>query len=337
MGNGASKLNHHVKEALHRPRRSAGGAAKKGSAPRVAAQRPPTPEYHKEEDAKSAPTIDTLVSPVSPAPSAGSPKAPAAEPAAPSQSASSTPKAPQAASITKPTLPPTPQGLHATSSLQDLINDVRSAANSQPASRQQSPALDGAESARTHRGPDGGQTPASRRASSAARSEMTAGPMDRPRRHPADDPRLVYSETQGYLYRGRDGTLYPEMVVTREPDPRALYFPRQTDRLAPPGTIFPAAALKESHFNCYLNHRNMNRRPNRNYPLTCQTCRKADSEDRWLCGFCQLRICEMCMRTLDGHQRVLRRLMDELAANTPLSLSSASRPPSSRAPAAGAN
>lgn len=129
----------------------------------------------------------------------------------------------------------------------------------------------------------------------------------------------------GSRHRGRDGTLYAEMRVTRDPDPRAACFPVQTDAPLAPGTIISARPPKDSHFNCYQRHRTMNRRSNRNYPLTCQTCDKADVEDRWVCTFCHLRICDACMRRLNGHQRVLRRLVDELAVSTPLSLSSMSR------------
>lgn len=126
------------------------------------------------------------------------------------------------------------------------------------------------------------------------------------------DPRLVPSDSQGYLYRGRDGTLYPEMRVTRNPDPEASYFPKQTERPVPVDTIFRAVPLKDSHYNCYQGHRTMNRRTNRNYPLTCQTCERPDTEDRWVCTFCHLRICETCFTTLNGRQRNLTQLVQDV-------------------------
>ncbi|TWU76715.1 hypothetical protein ED733_002852 [Metarhizium rileyi] len=142
----------------------------------------------------------------------------------------------------------------------------------------------------------------------------------------SSDPKFVISDTQGPVYRGRDGTLYREMEAVGEPDPKALYFPIQTDRPVQTGTVISSKSLDKTHYNCFQKHRTMSRRPNRNYPLTCQTCDKADVEDRWVCTFCHLRICETCLQGLNGHQRVLERLVDQLRTNTPLSLSSVSRP-----------
>ncbi|KAG6004765.1 hypothetical protein E4U21_000795 [Claviceps maximensis] len=146
------------------------------------------------------------------------------------------------------------------------------------------------------------------------------------------DPRLVYAgATQEPMYRGRDGTLYAEMKVVESPDPKAFYFPGQTmDKpLAGEGSaIIASKPLSQSHFNCYHKHKTMNRRSNRYYSLTCQTCDKADTEDRWVCTFCHLRICDSCLRAFNGHQRVLRSLVDQLSTSTPLSLPSLSRPAS---------
>ncbi|KND95211.1 hypothetical protein TOPH_00524 [Tolypocladium ophioglossoides CBS 100239] len=325
MGNGASKLNH-FKDNLHRSRSPAkdAGATKNGHASsRPGAQRPPTPEYHK-ADVKTAPAVDTLVSPVSPASSSGSPKAIPADissKALPPQPPKDAAEQPQSRPAPRTTLPPSAPNLYGAASLQDLNNktgSVQSPASSRHASRRQSPANDSG-SSHTRESAESVKFPPR---SSSAR------PVERPRHSAPDggDPRIVHSETQGPLYRGRDGTLYPEMKHTQEPDPRAAYFPLQAEKLLEPGTVIPARPLKDSHFSCYQNHRAMNRRTNRHYPLTCQTCDKADAEDRWVCTFCHLRICESCLRALNGHQRVLRRLVDELAMNTPLSLSSMSRP-----------
>ena len=106
------------------------------------------------------------------------------------------------------------------------------------------------------------------------------------------------------------------MRVTREPDPQASYFPIQAERLPPVDTIFSSVPLKDSHYNCYQGHRTMNRRTNRNYPLTCQTCEKPDAEDRWVCTFCHLRICESCFTTLNGRQRNLGQLVQEIKQQT---------------------
>lgn len=131
------------------------------------------------------------------------------------------------------------------------------------------------------------------------------------------------------MYRGRDGTLYPEMAILREPDPRALRFPtwkgKEVATAAADG-VYTARELKASHYSCFQKHAIMNRRTNRQYPLTCQTCSKANADDRWACTFCHLRICESCFRVLDANQRDLRRLVADVGRHAPLSLSSDSRP-----------
>ncbi|RCI16147.1 hypothetical protein L249_2139 [Ophiocordyceps polyrhachis-furcata BCC 54312] len=309
MGNDSSKLSL-VKKSLQR-RRSEDVKTKSNKGKnnsnlvRLAAQRPPTPEYGT-EDAAAAPAdvTTTFVSPVSPAPSES---------------------------------PRTVEALKASSSPSQHVVSRKPLPSANPGVD----ALVGLDGAGLHSPPS---SPHGRgwsfRASDSTESVGFAGPRsvssrldlqrqdtERPRRPTMDgDPRLVQSETQGLLFRGRDGTLYPEMKVTREPHESASYFPVQTDKLSELGAVIPAGPLKDSHYGCYQGHRTMNRRQNRNYPLTCQTCDKADTEDRWACIFCNLRICEACMRALNGHHRVLRRLVDELALNTPLSLSSMSRP-----------
>jgi hypothetical protein len=133
------------------------------------------------------------------------------------------------------------------------------------------------------------------------------------------------------MYRGRDGTLYPEMKTLREPDPRAFRFPawkgKETTATSVDG-VHIAPALNDSHHSCFQKHAVMYRRTNRHDPLTCQTCTKANADDRWACTFCHLRICESCFRTLDTNQRDLKKLVAAIDGRTPLSLSSDSRPAS---------
>lgn len=137
---------------------------------------------------------------------------------------------------------------------------------------------------------------------------------------------------KGPLYRGRDGTLYPEMSNLREPDPRAFHFPtwksKDAGASASADGVFSSHQLKESHYGCFQKHASMQRRTNRHYPLTCQTCSKANADDRWACSFCHLRICEPCFRVLDANARDLKRLVADIGRRTPLSLSSDSRPAS---------
>lgn len=121
-----------------------------------------------------------------------------------------------------------------------------------------------------------------------------------------------------------------------EPDARAFRFPTWKGEPIHNDAVIDAHAVKESHHNCFQKHRLMNRRVNRNYPLTCQTCAKADNEDRYACSFCHLRICESCNRIFNNYQRDLSSLMGELARQTPLSLSSSSRPASAFGLQAGA-
>ncbi|KAG5981762.1 hypothetical protein E4U55_002591 [Claviceps digitariae] len=170
-------------------------------------------------------------------------------------------------------------------------------------------------------GPDGLAVAAASSSLSSRRPGMAASGGA-----PAPDPRIVYSDTQEPMYRGRDGTLYAEMKLLEAPDPKASYFPRQTDQsLTGAGTIIASKPLSQSHFNCFHQHKTMHRRSNRHYSLTCQTCDKADTEDRWVCTFCYLRICDSCLRALNGHHKVLRSLVDQLGMSNPLSLSSLSR------------
>ncbi|KAJ6784253.1 hypothetical protein PWT90_10967 [Aphanocladium album] len=153
-----------------------------------------------------------------------------------------------------------------------------------------------------------------------------------PPQRPATDSRIVQTE-RGPMYRGRDGTLYPEMSKLREPNPRAFRFPAWKGHPAATTTtavegVYSAREIKESHYSCFQKHATMNRRTNRHYPLTCQTCNKANADDRWACTFCHLRICEPCFRVFDTNQRDLKKLVAEIGRRTPLSLSSGSRPAS---------
>lgn len=344
------------------------------SPPPTVPRRPPTPEYQREDlgpAAAVAAPVETVASPVTPASSAASAKDAPTQTSSQKLLPPSPPRyelepgpEPARSISRKKVPPPSTRGLATAASMQDLRTDDRL-----PTVRRTSP---GQESVRQQRRPvrqpsetraEGPMKPVVQRPEGprremsrcegqpvevpkreaprgegqrpeTARPDMQRAP-DRPRRPTIDSgSRIVQSETQGPLYRGRDGTLYPEMRNLREPDPMASYFPTQTERLPELGPVIPARPLRDSHFNCYQDHRTMNRRLNRNYPLTCQTCDKADTEDRWSCTFCHLRICESCLQQLNRHQRVLRRLVDELASNTPLSLSSMSRPESDLGPQA---
>ncbi|PHH64713.1 hypothetical protein CDD80_1109 [Ophiocordyceps camponoti-rufipedis] len=316
MGVESSKLSL-VKKTLHRHRSiidDAPPSKLSKTKNRPAPHRPPTPEYGLEDAEAVSAHDDAFVSPVSPAPSE-SPRVERAH--VPEQRI--------------PTRKPVPAPmLDAVSDLQSLDGaDTQTLPPPSPRGRRRPSSLGGWSFRASDSTESVGIMSIGPRTVSS-RLDLQRQDTERPRRTTVDsDPRMVRSESQGLLFRGRDGTLYPEMKLTREAHESASYFPLQTDRIPEPGTVIPAGPLKDSHYGCYQGHRSMHRRQNKHYPLTCQTCDKADDEDRWACTFCNLRICEACMRALNGHQRVLRRLVDELALNTPLSLSSISRPGSS--------
>uniref|UniRef100_A0A8H7NAG6 Uncharacterized protein n=1 Tax=Bionectria ochroleuca TaxID=29856 RepID=A0A8H7NAG6_BIOOC len=196
-----------------------------------------------------------------------------------------------------------------------------------PFSGRNSPGLSG----RNSPGPDGPRgrqpegyfRPGSRNASVRPESRSgSAHPDSRRRldsmRSTAPEPdRFVRSSSGELLYRGRDGTLYPEMKELREPDPKAAYFPLQNSEPVAEGTVFQAVPLRNTHYRCYQSHKSMLRRNNKLYPLACQTCQKSDTEDRWACTFCSLRICESCMGVLDSNKKDLASLMHSLAGQTP--------------------
>ncbi|KAI9166831.1 hypothetical protein HJFPF1_02946 [Paramyrothecium foliicola] len=302
---------------------------------RPAMNRPPTPEYQK-EDVKT-PVINTYVSPVSPASSPEPAKyrgtAPQVSPQTDIAQASQPPAASRSISE-KPgpqkVFPGTSPDLHVARSVPNLRNKTPSPVN-EPLPRDNSfgESVMGrghvTNEIPTDRFRHSGDSMSSRARSSSARPGQRR-PMEQSRPlAPESDPRLVHSESQGYLYRGRDGTLYPEMKDVREPDARAFNFPKQTQQLLPDDTINRAAPLKASHYDCFQGHRSMNRRSNRHCPVTCQTCERSDAEDRWTCSFCYVRMCEACFRTFNDNQRDLHRLADALAhepEDTVVSLSS---------------
>lgn len=178
-------------------------------------------------------------------------------------------------------------------------------------------------------GPPGAFPPSSRNTSARPSSRGSIRPGGPGRMSgPEPEPRWVRSSSGDLCYRGRDGTLYPEMTEDLpEPDPEAMRFPIKSEELPAMGTIFKALPLKDSHFNCYQRHKTIQRRPNRRYPLACQVCEKQDTEDRFACSFCHVKMCSSCMSTFETKGRDLKALQAELSLNTgTLSLSSPTRP-----------
>ena len=301
--------------------------------------RPPTPEYRK-DDAK-APVIEPVVSSVSPAPSP--------EPAAQKASGKDASAGNQVAATVRPTrrtnesdvnnggiasdtrkAAPAPETLHPVKSLPDLKGK-----NPSPVNRPPMPFHENRGGRRDSVASEAGPPGHFRRGSTdSGRGRFPSpGPFNRrpeqsPRfPSPERDPRLVHSDTQGWLYKGRDGTLYPEMQSTREADPRAFNFPMRSGvQPVADGAVIPAAPIKDSHHNCFHRHKNMRRHPNKRHPIACQTCEKQDTMDRWACQFCNLRLCEQCLGRLNGNKRDLQAMLREISINAPLSLQSDNRP-----------
>ncbi|KAK1245121.1 hypothetical protein MKX08_004750 [Trichoderma sp. CBMAI-0020] len=350
MGSETSKLKQ-IKDRLGSQRSesvSSTSSAKAGFPGAPAAQRPPTPEYRK-EDVKQ-PTVEPFVSPVSPA---ASPEAPRG--ASPDFSKDLPPKplkgSQAAAASTQPisrkaitvspgqdptaakdsSRPPSDANSTSTSNQATVPPVLRKGDTTSSTAPAPAPvSVPAPVTASLPNGPGSARPRVSGGTSTAAvQPQPTVIQTDvyqiaNPKQsapQPTSDPRLLKSETQGLLYRGRDGTLYPEMKVEGEPHPKATYFPTQTYSNLPKDGIIKAKPLTNTHFNCFQQHKTMNRRSNRNCPLTCQACDRADLEDRWACAFCHVRICDACHRKLGSYQWDLRRLVDNLANAGPLSQS----------------
>lgn len=309
MGNSSSKLKK-VKDKLQSfHRRGKSSSDTTVETVQRGAHRPPTPEYQK-EDIKT-PIIDTFVSPVSPAssPELSTEVSPALSGGLASVASSATadvkskPIARKAIPSDLGIIQPAPEP---TAKKQQPATEPFPALNPAVVGNRGSSGSDSG-SSNTPRSTETAKFPPRK---SSARSNISRVPDQFRQPAPGSDPRLIQTESQGPMYRGRDGTLYPEMKVLQEPDPQAFYFPKQAAQPIPEDTILKAVPLKGSHYNCFHGHKTMNRRTNRNHPLTCQTCEKSDAEDRWACTFCHLRICEFCYHTFNAHQRDLRKLVD---------------------------
>ncbi|KAM0235683.1 hypothetical protein ACHAPO_005467 [Fusarium lateritium] len=315
MGSSSSKLNR-LKDRLQFHRRGKSSTdTTKSPTQRPGAHRPPTPEYQK-EDIKT-PIVDSIVSPLSPASSPEpvaqvSPELPDDIPQISPQHQNQEPLR-NTGSITRKAIPgPKLSSPELGKPLSESLN-----------LKNESPPVGSLHSSLTDSKGSGGSSssdtavyqvqPLAEVPSRFPPRDSSARSNALPRQLSAEhDPRLVSSDSQGPLYRGRDGTLYPEMKVMQEYDPQVAYFPKQSEPLIAEGTIFKAPPLKKSHFSCYHGHKTMNRRTNRYYPLTCQTCDKSDVEDRWTCTFCHLRICEPCVKKLNNNSNDLRCIVNSL-------------------------
>ncbi|KAL7821489.1 hypothetical protein V8C44DRAFT_10530 [Trichoderma aethiopicum] len=345
MGAETSKMKH-IKDKLA-PQRSESvlsntAGAKAGPASALVAKRPPTPEYQKEE--VKEPAVEPFISPVSPASSPEAPRGASPDfttkglPPKPSNGGQpvTLPSGPRP--IARKALPSQPsQDLTAAkNAFRQQPNANSAGAPSSQASAVSVPPKDDAVPAPAPAAPTApaaAPTPVapikdaasirlvSSRDAPAVQAQPAKERADAPQAvkpqrsmpQATSDPRVPQPDAQGTAYRGRDGTVYAEMKTGGEPNPKAAYFPKQSIPGLMKDGVAKARPLSDAHFNCFQKHRSMTRRSNRNCPLTCQTCDRADVQDRWVCAFCHLRICDSCHRRLDGYQRDLRRFVDALA------------------------
>lgn len=90
-----------------------------------------------------------------------------------------------------------------------------------------------------------------------------------------------------------------------------IYFPK-TFPDGPP-EVKPAP-IKECHYRCFQSHRPMRSEKAMFHQIPCMTCGIDDKQQRHCCGWCELRLCDRCMKQLDSLRgRPLRRLVEELA------------------------
>ena len=89
--------------------------------------------------------------------------------------------------------------------------------------------------------------------------------------------------------------------------PASIHLPKTF----PDGPIaVPTPPLTITHYECYQSHRRVVLSRNKIHPVPCMTCGENDSETRWKCIWCALRICGACMAEFDAK----RRNLDEFLA-----------------------
>ncbi|TQN74580.1 hypothetical protein CSHISOI_00883 [Colletotrichum shisoi] len=327
MGQEASRLKtkiSHLRDGHHHQ-----GAANLGISHSDTAlsptQRLPTPDYEKEDVKTQQHVVDrALVSPVSPVSPASSP-----EPAGVRD---------QAGAESKPSLPRkavTARNLHAAHSLPQMRVDVPVTSSEAPPTITKdfavSPVSPGPQSQLPHRAAPQQQQQQQQQQQyqqqqqqqqQQQRSQWQQPPREYTSYAPAPGPaqgdlRSPTRDQRPAPPSAQEPVEYRELKTANLPpaDPRASYFPMQVSEPPSPGIVYKALPLKESMLDCYVRHRVMDRTRNRNYALTCQTCGRADTEDRFKCQFCYVRMCAACLHVFNGHRRDLRKLVAHLEGN----------------------
>ncbi|KAJ0372021.1 hypothetical protein COL26b_009397 [Colletotrichum chrysophilum] len=258
-------------------------------------QRLPTPDYEK-EDVK-APVVDTVVSPISPASSP--------EPAAAEQNQQPQQPVPRKAVTTDR------NNVHNAKSLPQMRVDP-------PTTNSEAPPTITRDFAVSPISPEAqqGQFPA--RNSSNQQQQQPPQQQQRGQWLPAA---REYAAQGGDMRRdqrpGQEPVEYREIKEQQDmpADPRASFFPITTPEPPSPSIVYSARPIKDSMFDCYARHRTVDRTRNRNYALSCQTCGKADTEDRFKCQWCYVRMCASCLTVFNRNGRDLRQLLAHLESN----------------------
>lgn len=99
-------------------------------------------------------------------------------------------------------------------------------------------------------------------------------------------------------------------------NPSSIYSPFTRQQIPIPITAPPVNLI---HLNCYQSHRRVLKLPNKHYPVPCMICKVDNTEQRWKCAWCCLRVCTDCidaLRKVEGKDlRVVLRAMQEKKEN----------------------
>ncbi|KAM0286295.1 hypothetical protein ACHAQH_001026 [Verticillium albo-atrum] len=270
----------------------------------------PTPEYQTQD--VQTPLVDGVVSPLSPAPS----------PHPPQEEQRAGPKPQTHPSIQRKAIGG--RDLHGVKSLPQIRTGGPGITNSGPVPPINSPSvtrdLKASPSSPEHAasGQQQQQQVFRPRTSSRSQQPQPAGlplgpPMLREKRSQASSLRSPHTGMQP----SPESRTFPELRVEDlpPPNPAALRFPATVITPLPPGTVFPALPIRPSMVDCHQKHRTINRSRQKNYAVACQTCHKADRDDRWKCTACELRMCDGCFHFMRNNGRDLNKLADYLEAN----------------------
>ncbi|KAI0481609.1 hypothetical protein F4859DRAFT_426563 [Xylaria cf. heliscus] len=112
----------------------------------------------------------------------------------------------------------------------------------------------------------------------------------------------------------RDVTQQPDQPMSDEAAAALAVFHRKHDweSNCTADGVWPPYPLADRHYNCHLNHIKIVNSRNTYYSLACQTCGTADKERRYVCTYCNLRVCVSCVELLTANGRNLRATMDIL-------------------------